>query len=341
MKQVAIGIDIGGTNTVLGLVDQNGNVLAKDYFSTAKYNDITEYTNKLSGNINKLLERLSQIEVNLHIIGIGIGAPNANYYSGTIEHAPNLSFKGVIPFVSLLKEKFPYIQTITLTNDANATAIGEMLFGGAIGMRNFVMYTLGTGVGSGLVVNGNLVYGQDGFAGECGHTMLIPNGRLCGCGVRGHLEAYCSATGMKRTAFELLAKYNPSDSLLANYTYKQLQAKNIYDAAIQGDAVALEVFRLTGYWLGIGLANTVHHLSPEAIFLFGGPVSSGELLIKPTVESLERHLLPVFRQKVKVLPSQLNCGDAAILGASALAWKELNLPQFFLVSNIREPKTKN
>ena len=321
MKQVAIGIDIGGTNTVLGLVDQNGNVLAKDYFSTAKYNDITEYTNKLSGNINKLLERLSQIEVNLHIIGIGIGAPNANYYSGTIEHAPNLSFKGVIPFVSLLKEKFPYIQTITLTNDANATAIGEMMFGGAIGMKNFVMYTLGTGVGSGLVVNGNLVYGQDGFAGECGHTMLIPNGRLCGCGVRGHLEAYCSATGMKRTAFELLAQYNDTKSMLAGYSYNELTAKSIYEAALKGDKIALEVFYSTGKWLGQALADTVHHFSPEAIFLFGGPMAAGNLLLLPTIESMEDHLLTVYKNKIKVLPSKLVSGDAAIVGASALVWK--------------------
>jgi glucokinase len=210
-----------------------------------------------------------------------------------------------------------------LTNDANAAAMGEMIYGGAKGMKNFVMFTLGTGVGSGLVVNGDLVYGNDGFAGECGHTTLVPGDRVCSCGALGHLEAYCSAPGMKRTAFELLVKYNATDSLLANRSFNELDSKMIYEAAVQGDKIALEVFEKTGEWLGQGLADTVHHLSPEAIFLFGGPTAAGDYIFKPTKESMERHLLPIYQNKIKILPSQLKPGDAAIVGASALVWKEL------------------
>jgi glucokinase len=215
------------------------------------------------------------------------------------------------------------MDTITLTNDANAAAIGEMIYGGARGMKNFVIFTLGTGVGSGLVVNGDLVYGHDGFAGECGHTVLSPDGRMCGCGGRGHLETYCSATGMKRTAFEILAHSHATDSILAKYSYTELDSKMIFEAAQKGDKIALEVFDITGHWLGQGLADTVHHLSPAAIFLFGGPVAAGDYIFKPTKESMEKHLLPVFKNKIKILPSQLNPGDAAIVGASALVWKEI------------------
>jgi glucokinase len=224
----------------------------------------------------------------------------------------------------LLKAKFPELSAIALTNDANAAAIGEMIYGGAKGMKNFAMYTLGTGVGSGIVVNGDLVYGNDGFAGECGHSTLIPGGRKCGCGALGHLEAYCSAPGMKRTAFELMVKYNATDSLLASKSFNELDSKMIFDAAEKGDKVAKEVFELTGYWLGQGLADTVHHLSPEAIFLFGGPTAASDYIFKPTIESMEKHVLPIFRNKIKVLPSQLKMGDAAIVGASALVYKEVD-----------------
>ncbi len=255
--------------------------------------------------------------------GIGIGAPNGNYYNGTIEYAPNLSFRGVLHFITLLRTHFPDMPALALTNDANAAAIGEMIYGGARGMKNFVMYTLGTGVGSGVVVNGDLVYGNDGFAGECGHTTLIPGGRLCGCGSLGHLEAYCSAPGMKRTAFELMVQYNATDSMLANKSFNELDSKMIYDAAVAGDSIAKMVFEKTGMYLGQGLADTVHHLSPEAIFLFGGPTAAGELIFKPTKESMENHLLPIFKNKIKILPSELKPGDAAIVGASALVWKEL------------------
>jgi len=256
-------------------------------------------------------------------MGIGIGAPNGNYYAGTIEYAANLAFKGIVPLVKLLKLKFPELQAICLTNDANAAAIGEMIYGGAKGMKNFVMYTLGTGVGSGIVVNGDLVYGSDGFAGECGHTTLIPNGRLCGCGALGHFEAYCSAPGMKRTAFELMVKYNATDSLLADKSFNELDSKMIFDAAERGDKIANEVFEQTGKWLGQGFADTAHHLSPEAIFLFGGPTAAGDYIFKPAKESMEQHLLTSFKNKIQILPSQLKPGDAAIVGASALVYQEL------------------
>ncbi|MGQ1889768.1 ROK family protein [Thermophagus sp. OGC60D27] len=323
MKKIAIGIDIGGTNTVIGAVDQDGNVMVSRSMDTPKHGDFDRYIADLSVEIKELVKALKLLNEDISILGIGVGAPNGNYYNGTIEYAPNLSFNGVIHVVDALKKNFPESYAIALTNDANAAAIGEMVYGGAKGMKNFVMYTLGTGVGSGVVVNGDLVYGHDGFAGECGHTMLIPGGRLCGCGARGHLEAYCSAPGMKRTAFELMAHYNAEDSLLANKSFNELTSKMIYEAAVEGDKIAKEVFEKTGEYLGQGLADTVHHLAPEAIFLFGGPVAAGDFIFKPTYESLNRHLLPMFKDKIKLLPSQLKSGDAAIVGASALVWKEV------------------
>lgn len=322
-KKVAIGVDVGGTNTAIGVVDKDGNVMIKDNIATATHGDFERFIADLASAIKQLIKSAKLINEEIEIVGIGIGAPNGNYYSGTIEYAPNLSFKGVLHFVELLKNYFRDLPALALTNDANAAAIGEMIYGGAKDMKNFVMYTLGTGVGSGVVVNGDLVYGHDGFAGECGHTTLIPGGRLCGCGSLGHLEAYCSAPGMKRTAFELMAHYNAVDCLLANKSFLELDSKMIYDAAVAGDKIAKMVFEKTGEWLGQGLADTVHHLSPEAIFLFGGPTAAGELIFKPTKESMEKHLLPIFKNKIKILPSQLKPGDAAIVGASALAWKEL------------------
>ena len=323
MKRIAIGVDIGGTNTAIGVVDPEGNVLVKDNIPTPAHGDIKKYISDLSAAINQLIGSVKLLNQDLAVMGIGIGAPNGNYYSGTIEYAPNLSFKGVVHLVDLLKAQFPHMEALALTNDANAAALGELIYGGGKGMKNFVMFTLGTGVGSGIIVNGDLVYGHDGFAGECGHTILVPDGRLCGCGALGHLEAYCSAPGMKRTAFELLAQYNANNSLLANYPYKDLDSKLIYEAAVKGDKIALEVFEKTGAWLGQGLADTVHVLSPEAIFLFGGPTAAGDLIFKPAKENMEKHLLPIYQNKIKILPSQLKPGDAAIVGASALVWKEL------------------
>ncbi|MDP4186286.1 MAG: ROK family protein [Bacteroidota bacterium] len=322
MKQVSIGIDVGGTNTVFGVVDKEGNVMVKDTIPTPKHGNIEQYINDVTASINELIKSVTLLNADIEIMGIGIGAPNGNYYTGAIEFAPNLSFRGVVPLAKLLREKFD-LPAIALTNDANAAALGEMIYGGAKHMKNFVMITLGTGLGSGIVVNGEVVYGHDGFAGEIGHTTVIPEGRDCGCGQKGHLETYCSAPGMKRTAFELLAKRNATNSLLANYSFNELESKAIYDAAVKGDEIALEVFEVTGHILGRTLADTVAYLSPEAIFLFGGPTAAGDYIFKPTKDYMEKYTLPIFKNKVKILPSQLKSGDAAIVGASALVWKEL------------------
>ena len=323
MKKFTIGIDIGGTNTLLGIVDESGNVLVKNSIETPSHGNVNQYIKDLTSAITETTKSVSLLNPDSEIMGIGIGAPNGNYYSGTIEFAANLSFKGVVRLVELLKKEFPQYSHIAMTNDANAATIGEMIYGGAKGMKNFVLFTLGTGVGSGIVVNGDLVYGSDGFAGECGHTTLIPEGRPCGCGGKGHLETYCSASGIKRTAFELLIYYNDNNSLIADVPYSKLTSKMVYEAALKGDKIALETFEKTGYYLGIGLADTVHHLSPEAIFLFGGPTNAGDLIFKPAKESMEKHLLPIYKNKIEIYPSKLNEGDAAIVGASAMVWKEI------------------
>ncbi|MBK7027729.1 MAG: ROK family protein [Bacteroidales bacterium] len=337
MKQVALGIDIGGTNTAIGVVDREGNLLYEKtpQLPTPQKKDnpqgselkseelMTSFIISLTKEIKEAIETVMQINPEIEVVGIGIGAPNANYYSGTIEHAPNLPFVGVINFAQRIQNEFPNIRYVKLTNDANAAALGELVYGGGKGMKNFAMITLGTGLGSGLIVNGDLVYGADGFAGEVGHTTVVPGGRVCGCGGLGHLEAYCSATGMKRTVYELLAKYNNTESELASIPYNDMTAKLVFDAAEKGDVIAREVFEVTGELLGRGLADTVHYLSPEAIFLFGGPIAAGEYIFRPTRESMEKHLLPIFRNKVKILPSELKEGTAAIIGASALVWKEL------------------
>ncbi len=317
-KKVSLGIDIGGTNTAIGVVDAEGNVLVKTNISTPKHGDAQQYVIEMAQAIRSLISDVQKLNPEVEFAGIGLGAPNANYYKGTIEYAPNLSFKGIVPLVDLLKVQFPEMPKIIMTNDANAATMGEMVYGGAKGMKNFVMYTLGTGVGSGLVVDGKLVYGHDGFAGECGHTMLVPGGRLCGCGIRGHLEAYCSAIGMKRTAFELMVEYNASDSLLAGKSFAELESKDIYEAAVKGDKIALQVFEVTGDYLARGMADTISHTSPEAIFLFGGPTAAGDFIFEPIRKNLDKYLLQIFRGKCKILPSSLKRGDAAIVGASAL-----------------------
>lgn len=337
MKKVAIGIDIGGTNTAIGVVDADGQVLyeRKPQMPTPQKMEnpgmtksksdelLTNFISSLSNEIKTAITTVKQINPDLEVMGIGIGAPDANYYTGTIEHAPNLPFVGVVRFTDLLGANFPDVRYIKLTNDANAAALGELMYGGGRGLRNFVMITLGTGLGSGLIVNSDLVYGHDGFAGEVGHVTIVPHGRVCGCGGRGHLEAYCSATGIKRTVYELLTEYYDSSSPLANIPMNEMTAKIVFDAAEKGDFIAQEVFRRTSELLGRGLADTVHHLSPEAIFLFGGAAAAGDYIFKPTKESMERHLMPIFRNKVKILPSKLKESSAAILGASALIWKEV------------------
>lgn len=330
MEEIAIGIDIGGTKTAIGLVTRDGKILAKDiFFTPSKSLNSTadqqisdrlfhEYIKDISQMIGELAASLN---VKFGIAGIGIGAPNGNFHKGTIEYAANLPFIGEVELCKMLSNAFSDVSVIRLTNDANAAALGEKVYGGASEMDHFVMYTLGTGVGSGLYSNGGLVYGYDGFAGECGHNTVVPNGRLCGCGGRGHLETYCSASGMKRTAFELLSRDNAVGSLLSDYSYNEMTSKHIYEAAVKGDEIALEVFKITGTFLGQALADTVHHISPEAIFLFGGPVAAGNLIIDPIKESLQQHLLPVFQKRdIPVLASKLKSGEAAILGASALVW---------------------
>lgn len=320
MKQVTIGIDIGGTNTAIGIVNKDGDVLLRDSISTPQHGDAKAFVGEIKTAVNKLIQDL---QPEREVLGIGIGAPNGNYYRGTIEEAPNLSFKGVVPLVEMLKAEFPEMKAIALTNDANAATLGEMIYGGAQDMKHFVMYTLGTGLGSGIVSNGDLVYGKDGFAGECGHSTLIPNGRLCGCGKLGHLEAYCSAPGMKRTAFELMAHYNNNETPLAKKSFQDLTSKDIYDAAIAGDELAKEVFEITGEYLGSAMATTVNHTSPEAIFLFGGPTAAGDLILKPTQKALDANLLPSFVGTVPVKISELSLGDAAIVGASSLVMNEI------------------
>lgn len=319
MKKAAIGIDIGGTNTVMGLVDKSGKVLDQKSIPTETHPDYKIYMNALCNAVKKMID---DQKGNVEIMGIGVGAPNGNYYNGTIEFAPNLKFEGVVPVVDFFKEKFDYPH-IVLTNDANAAAIGEMIYGGAKGMKNFIMITLGTGVGSGIVVNGEMVYGHDGFAGEIGHTIVDPNGRDCGCGRKGCLETYTSAPGIKRTVFELLStSIEPSE--LRSVSFNDLHAKMIDEAARKGDAIALEAFDYTGEVLGLKLADAVAHTSPEAIFLFGGLAQAGELIFEPVKKYMEDQMLNIYKDKVNVLPSELPAGEAAVLGSSALVWKELS-----------------
>lgn len=338
MRQVAIGIDIGGTNTAIGVVDREGNVLyeTQPQLPTPQKKENPDARLDVSNELRDKFIRLISVEISsavaavklttpdVEVMGIGIGAPFANYYDGTMGITANLPFVNVVPLTELLQTQMPEYRIIKVTNDANAAALGEMIYGGAIGMHNFVMITLGTGLGSGLIVNGDLVYGHDGMAGELGHVTAVPDGRQCGCGSKGHLETYCSATGIRRTVFELLARQNYSDSPLARVSLNDVTSKMVYDAAVQNDALALEVFAYTGEILGRSLADAVHYLSPEAIFLFGGPVTAGEILFKPTRESLEKYLLPFYKNKIKLLPSKLRAGSAAIVGASALVWKEMD-----------------
>jgi len=314
-EALAIGIDIGGTGTKYGIVNRDGNVLFSGEMSTKKHLTIETFIDDLHAHLSVLIERAGGIE---RIVGVGMGAPNGNFYTGTIEYAPNLPWKGIIPIAKLVSEKFKL--PVVLTNDANAAAIGEMMYGAAKGMKDFIMITLGTGVGSGIVANGQLIYGHDGFAGELGHIIVIPDGRMHeGTGKRGSLESYASATGVRLTALELLEK-SKEDSLLRSANKDTLDSKVVYDAAIKGDKLALEIFEFTGKILGLALANAVMFSSPEAIILFGGLTKAGDLILKPTREHMEANLIQVFQNKVKILVSHLKESDAAILGASALAW---------------------
>lgn len=316
IQPLAIGIDIGGTGTKFGLVDRDGNVLFSGDMSTKKHGEIESFIDELYAELSVLIEKAGGIG---RMKGIGVGAPNGNFYNGTVEYAPNLPWKGIIPLAKLIENKFKL--PVVLTNDANAAAIGEMMYGAAKGMNDFIMITLGTGVGSGIVANGQLIYGHDGFAGELGHTIVIPDGRLHpGTGKKGPLESYASATGVRYTALEFLQKTGGGDSLLKDIPEDQLDSKKVYEAAIKGDELSKEVFEFTGKILGIALANAIMFSSPEAIILFGGLTKAGDLILKPTRDHMEANLIQVFQNKVKLLISHLNEADAAILGASALIW---------------------
>jgi glucokinase len=317
-KDAVIGMDIGGTYTKVGIADREGNLFYEDVIETDRYDNPNLFAEAIYQLINNYL---ADNQDKIDIKGIGIGAPNGNYYTGNIEYAPNLIWKGVIPFAQIFRSKFDL--PVTLTNDANAAAIGEMIFGAAQNMNNFLMITLGTGLGSGLVVNGQLVYGHDGFAGELGHVCVVENGRVCGCGKRGCLETYVSASGIKRTIFELLAS-EADNSCFRGISFHDLDSKQITTAANNGDIIAKKAFKKTGKILGRALADTVAHISPQAIFLFGGLALSGKWIFDPTKAAMEENLLEVFRGKIKILPSALLNKNIAVLGAAALIWKELD-----------------
>lgn len=315
MKKIVVGIDIGGTSTKFGLVDEDGIILRQETAKTPNFKKPEDFAHVISSSIIQLSKELKNVE----LVGAGIGSPNGNYYSGTVEFAPNLPWKGIVPLVKLFKDalKLP----VVLTNDAKAAAIGEMRFGGAKNMKHFIFITLGTGLGSGIVSNGMLVYGNDGFAGEMGHTIIKEDSnRLCGCGRYGCLETYASATGIRKSYLKFLAEKDKRSPVEP----EMIDASYIFQLAKQGDEEALSAFNYTGHILGIALANAVTYLSPEAIFLFGGLAQSGELIFKPTRETFEKNLLKIYQGKVKILPSLLNDGDAAILGAASLIWHELN-----------------
>ncbi|RNI36688.1 ROK family protein [Hanamia caeni] len=315
--EYAIGIDIGGTNTKFGIVNHRGDISNVGEISSTNHDDINDFIDELYAMIKPAIKSVGGLDV---IKGIGLGAPNGNYYTGTIDYAPNLQWRGIIPIAKMITNKFN--KPCTLTNDANAAAIGELMYGAARGMRDFIMITLGTGVGSGIVANGQLIYGHDGFAGELGHTIIRPGGRLhWGTGMKGSLETYASATGIVITAKEILAERVNEDSLLRKLSNEEITSKKICEAAIKGDTIANEVFQVTGHILGEALANFVMFSSPEAIILFGGVIKAGKLLLDPTRESMEKNLLPIFQNKVKLLFSELKESDAAILGASALVWE--------------------
>ncbi len=316
MDAFVVGVDIGGTGTKFGIVDNVGNVLFASEISTKKHEQVHTFIDELHQELSVLIEKVGGVG---RIKGIGVGAPNGNVYTGNIEYAPNLPWKGIIPLARMLQDKFKI--PVRLTNDANAAAVGEMMYGAAQGMKDFIMITLGTGVGSGIVANGQLIYGHDGFAGELGHTTIIPNGRLhTGTGKKGSLESYASATGVAQSAIEIL-ETTDRPSLLRDIPKTELNSKAVFEAATKGDEVAKEVFAFTGKVLGMALANFVMFSSPEAIILFGGLTKAGDLILKPTREHLEANVIEIFQNKVKILVSHLKESDAAILGASALMWE--------------------
>ncbi len=315
MKPYVLGIDVGGTNTVFGIVDARGNVIASSSIKTGKHADFENYLEDLYTEATRLIKAN---EAEDKIQGIGIGAPNANYYTGRIENAVNLPWPS-LPLAQLVSDKFGI--PVAVTNDANAAALGEMTYGAARGLKDFIMITLGTGVGSGIVINGQVVYGHDGFAGELGHVIIKRNnGRLCGCGRCGCLETYCSATGVARSAREFL-EIRQEPSLLREIPIEEITSKDVYDAAMNGDQIAKDIFTYTGTLLGEAMADMTVFSSPEAFILFGGLAKSGDLLLRPIKEAMDKNMLAIFKGKPKVILSELKEADAAVLGASALGWE--------------------
>jgi glucokinase len=317
VKEVVAGVDIGGTNTVFGLVDKEGNILAEKSLKTTDYPRIEKFVEELVSSINKLLDG----QPNLKLSGIGIGAPNANYHKGTIELAPNLAWKGIVPLADYIMKKIDV--PVKITNDANAAAMGEMIFGSAKNMKDFIVLTLGTGLGSGIVVNGDVVYGHTGFAGELGHSIVVPGGRDCGCGRKGCYETYASATGLVRTVLYMLSEMR-EESILRDIPPSELTAKKISEAAAKNDPVALEAMEYTAEMLAFGIINAIVFSSPEAVFLFGGLSQAGEILFEPVRKYVDQNVMPIFKGTVKILPSGISESNAAVLGAAALAWHELS-----------------
>ena len=316
-KPYVLVIDIGGTNTVFGVVDARGTILYSGSIKTGKYADVNDYVAELAKGLKSVIDQAGGPD---KIKGVGVGAPNGNFFNGCIEFAPNLPWKGKIPLAQLISEQIDGIP-VALTNDANAAAIGEMTYGAARGMKDFIVITLGTGVGSGIVVGGNLVYGHDGFSVEFGHVIMRLNNCLhCFCGRQGCLEAYASATGVARTAREYL-EIRKDESVLRDLDPDEITSKDVYDAAMKNDKIALEIFEATGSMLGEAFADFVAFSSPEAIILFGGLTKAGDLIMNPIKRSMEKNMLKVYAGKTKLLFSQLKESDAAVLGASALGWE--------------------
>jgi glucokinase len=320
MKPYVIGLDLGGTNSVFGIVDARGEIKATTAIKTGGFKTADDYVDAAVEALQPIIEQVGGMD---NIKAMGIGAPNANYYNGTIEKAPNLPWAHdvIVPLAQMFSDRLGGIP-VAMTNDANAAALGEMVYGAARGMKNFIVITLGTGVGSGIVVNGQLLYGHDGFAGELGHVTMVrgEEGRLCGCGRTGCLEAYCSATGVARTARELLAK-TTRPSLLREMNPDDITSLDVSIAAGKGDELANEIYQFTGKMLGEACADFAAFSSPEAFIFFGGMVKAGELIMKPIREAYDKHVMPIFRGKAKFLVSGLDGASAAVLGASAVGWE--------------------
>ncbi|OYP39362.1 glucokinase [Prevotella sp. P5-126] len=314
-KSLVIGLDLGGTNSVFGVVDSKGEIIATTSIKTQAYPSVDQYIMESVKAIKQIAEQVGGME---KIRAMGIGAPCGNYYKGTIEHAANLVWaKGIVPLANMFVNELGI--PVVVTNDAKAAAMGEMKYGVAVGMTNFVELTLGTGVGSGIVANGQLIYGFDGFAGELGHMIVEPDGRPCGCGRKGCLETYCSATGVVRTAIAMLEE-SPEATSVRDIATDKLTSYEVYKAAMAGDTMAQEVFKQTGRRIGIACANIATFLSPEAFIFFGGLAQAGELLLRPIEEAYNENVLSLYKGKARFLMSGLDGAKAAILGASAIAW---------------------